>query len=129
MICTKVATIGVLLKKAILKDFAKFTAKHSFLIKLQAWSYIKKETLAQVFWRILWKYYIVFYGTPQRDYFCIKLDINPLNKALCEFHSGHRIVGFIILFSYFHHRIINTTVLVLGKFHFQAFGSCFSVRK
>ena len=36
MICTKVATIGVLLKKAILKDFAKFTAKHSFLIKLQA---------------------------------------------------------------------------------------------
>ena len=28
MICTKVATIGVLLEKAILKDFAKFTAKH-----------------------------------------------------------------------------------------------------
>ena len=36
------------MKKAALRDFAKFTGKH-LLIKLQALNFIKRETLAQVF--------------------------------------------------------------------------------
>ena len=36
------------MKKGALRDFAKFTRKH-LLIKLQVLSFIKKETLAQVF--------------------------------------------------------------------------------
>ena len=35
------------MKKAALRDFAKFTGKH-LLIKLQALNFIKRETLAQV---------------------------------------------------------------------------------
>ena len=42
---TEAAAGGVLYKKGVLRNFAKFTGKHL----CQACNFIKKETLAQVF--------------------------------------------------------------------------------
>ena len=56
------ATRGVLLKKGVLKNFTKFTGKHLCQRPLLpgACSFIKKETLAQVF---SWEYCGIFKNT------------------------------------------------------------------
>ena len=65
---------GVVCKKVVLGNFAKFTGKHqcqiSFLIKLQAkakaCNFMKKETLAQLFSCEFWDIFknTILYRTP-----------------------------------------------------------------